>query len=636
MIKYVKYCLCIALIINIASKCDSATDPPPIDIDNNSIPTSISLNNTNILENQPIGTTVGLFSTEDQDTEDTHTYTFVSGSGDTDNTSFSISGNTLQTSASFDFESQSSYSIRVQTDDSNQGLFEMSFIITVLDANRYIAIGNSITAGFMDAALYTDGQSNSFPNILSTQLQLVQFVEPNFNQPDINSEFGFSSIASDGTIFGRGFLNISNTNDPIIGFATGGNTVTPYTGDKSLLNNFGVPGANLRDLKNPDFGSSNNTNPYYSRFATNPGTSTVLGDALAVNSDFFTLWIGTNDILVYALPGADPVAAGVSITSQSEFQTDFEDILGQLTAKGSRGVVINIPPIVTLPFFTTILYNSVPIDALTASLLNSQDAFGGFNTALDDLVTLGIFTQTEADSRKITFTETTTHPLLIFDEELSNLSGNFDLLLTNGLITSSERDLIDRYTQVRLATSEDLIPLTAGLVIGNNVNNDITLIRGVSVALEDSLVLTSTEQAQITAARSNFNQIIENTVQQINSSAGNNNVILLDVQPIFADILGLTSAEATSLALSVAAQSRADGIPGILVDSEGRSGPDAVGGDILLADISTQSVFSVDGLHPNPMGHALIANEIIKLMNTNYGISVPLSDILGRRSIFTQ
>ncbi|MGB3779776.1 MAG: hypothetical protein WA960_15550, partial [Tunicatimonas sp.] len=31
------------------------------------------------------------------------------------------------------------------------------------DFTKYVALGNSLTAGFMDAALYTRGQQNSFP-----------------------------------------------------------------------------------------------------------------------------------------------------------------------------------------------------------------------------------------------------------------------------------------------------------------------------------------------------------------------------------------------------------------------------------------------------------------------------------------
>ena len=39
--------------------------------------------------------------------------------------------------------------------------------------SRYIAIGNSLTAGFADGGLYLSGQINSFPNILAGQMKLT-------------------------------------------------------------------------------------------------------------------------------------------------------------------------------------------------------------------------------------------------------------------------------------------------------------------------------------------------------------------------------------------------------------------------------------------------------------------------------
>ena len=80
-------------------------------------------------ENQPSGTTVGTFSSTDQDLPaQTFTYALVSGTGADDNTSFSIVGNTLKTMASFDFETQASYSIRVQATDSGSPALSASTV----------------------------------------------------------------------------------------------------------------------------------------------------------------------------------------------------------------------------------------------------------------------------------------------------------------------------------------------------------------------------------------------------------------------------------------------------------------------------------------------------------------------------
>ena len=99
----------------------------------NNPPTDIALSSSDIDENEPIDTDIGTLSTTDADTGDTHTYSLVSGTGDTDNSSFTITGDTVKSNEVFDFETKSSYSIRVQTDDSNGGTYEKAFTITIND-----------------------------------------------------------------------------------------------------------------------------------------------------------------------------------------------------------------------------------------------------------------------------------------------------------------------------------------------------------------------------------------------------------------------------------------------------------------------------------------------------------------------
>ncbi|MBT28530.1 MAG: hypothetical protein CMO01_02635 [Thalassobius sp.] len=108
----------------------------------NTAPTNISLSNSSIKENQPIGTEVGTLSTTDADSGDSFTYSLVSGTGDTDNSSFSIEDNTLKTSLVFDYESKNSYSIRIQTKDVEGESFEKSFTISITDEEENTAPTN--------------------------------------------------------------------------------------------------------------------------------------------------------------------------------------------------------------------------------------------------------------------------------------------------------------------------------------------------------------------------------------------------------------------------------------------------------------------------------------------------------------
>ncbi len=130
-------------------------------------PTDISLDVSSIIENNSINDVIGSFSTTDVDAGESYTYTLVAGTGDTDNASFDISTDDLLTSEVFDFETKSSYSIRVQTDDGNGGLFEKSFTITIIDENESILLVNPLGDLVLDEGFATQNVDAS--NVFSDQ-----------------------------------------------------------------------------------------------------------------------------------------------------------------------------------------------------------------------------------------------------------------------------------------------------------------------------------------------------------------------------------------------------------------------------------------------------------------------------------
>ncbi len=99
----------------------------------NQPPTDISLSSVSVPENQPIGTTVGTFTTTDPDAGNTFTYSLVSGAGSTDNASFSISGSALKTAVVFNYLAKNSYSIRVRTTDQGSLYYEKALTINITD-----------------------------------------------------------------------------------------------------------------------------------------------------------------------------------------------------------------------------------------------------------------------------------------------------------------------------------------------------------------------------------------------------------------------------------------------------------------------------------------------------------------------
>lgn len=99
-------------------------------------PIAMELSKATVLENEPIGTMVGLLATTDPDVVDTFTYSLEDVGNFPDNAGFSISGNQLLTAVSFDFESQASHEIKIRTTDSGGQYFEAIFTVDVGDVNE--------------------------------------------------------------------------------------------------------------------------------------------------------------------------------------------------------------------------------------------------------------------------------------------------------------------------------------------------------------------------------------------------------------------------------------------------------------------------------------------------------------------
>lgn len=464
------------------------------------------------------------------------------------------------------------------------------------DFSTFISIGNSLMAGVMDGALYTSGQQYSLPNLIAQQLMYAEGGD--FNQPDINATNGFNIALNDifkpnEAIFGRMILNTSIPGPvPTIP----GDPIVAYEGDKSQLNNFGVPGARVIDAVTPGYGQ---LNPFFGRFSSSP-TATIVGDAVARQPSFFLMWLGNNDILGYASAGAfgpdgeenpdaesDLATATFTLTGIDHFTQAYTAVINAfLAVPNSQGVVVNIPNIFLLPYFRAVPWNPLPLEGSLITVANL--GYRSYNGALDAALAGSYpgLTQTEVNQRKISF-QTGQNAVVITDEDLTPIT------LINGEDTT-------RLPNIRQITSQELLTLASGTVIGTlaDPGNPISVI-GVTVPLPDRYVLTGNEIAHIDSRITTFN----NVITQAAANAGGR-VAVWDSYAFF-----------TNLALN---------------------GGISVEGQTLLPDFSPNGIFSTDGVHPNPRGYALAANEIIKVIETNFDAEIPEIEVLPLRSVIFQ
>lgn len=453
------------------------------------------------------------------------------------------------------------------------------------DFSNYVAIGNSLTAGFSDNALFIAGQEASFPNMLASNFELVGGGD--FEIPFMADNLGGATL--DGIpVAGNRFILVFLPEGPSPVQVEGIGTTEISEKLTGPFNNMGVPGAKSYELLAPGYGSVTGVglgtaNPYFARFSSSEA-ATVIGDAVAQGPSFFTLWAGSNDILLYATNGGsgvdqtgnlDPSTYGRNdITDPNVLAGSLDGMLQALTANGAEGAIANLPNVTDIPFFTTVPFNPVPLDEATAALLNQSYAAynAGVEGALNFLVTQMQISQEDADleiaRRTISFSAGDTNAVVLLDEDLTDLTAINPALIN-----------------MRQSTPEDLLVLTSRTFIGSLANEaDPTSINGVAIPLADQWVLTPEEQGAVETALMAYNQTIE-------ALATAYDLALVDANGLLSELNanGLTQTD----------------------------------GSVVTSTFGTGGGFSLDGVHPAPRGYAILANAFIDAINEKYGSNLP-------------
>jgi hypothetical protein len=457
------------------------------------------------------------------------------------------------------------------------------------DFSKFVAIGDSLTAGFTDNALYLAGQENSYPATLAQQFAKVG--GGSFNQPLVSDNLG-------GLLFG-GVANPDFANRLVLDAETqspepiAGTPTTEVIGsglNGTVFSNMGVPGAKSFHLGLTTYGDPAalgvSANPYFVRFATST-TATMITDAAVQMPSFYVMWIGNNDVLSYATSGGtgvdqlgnfDPATYGSDdITDPNVFAGVYAGLVGAFTAANPsvKGVLVNIPDVSTIPFFTTVPFNPVPLDQATADALNT--AYAAYNAGVAAI--LGGSDPDQVARRTITFSAGLNNAVVILDEDLTDLTG-FNPALLN----------------MRQATAEDLLLLTTRAIIGtladpNNPNSAI----GLAVPLADKDVLTPEEIQAIDTARLAFNATIESAAD----------------------------ADANLAFFDAAAKMKEMNDTGI-----------DYGTGFVDSTYATGGAFSLDGVHLTARGCAITANGILEVINTEFEANIPGVDPGARTTIF--
>lgn len=476
------------------------------------------------------------------------------------------------------------------------------------DFSNFVSVGNSLTAGFADNALYREGQMNSLPNILAQQFALVGGGE--FTQPMVEDNIG--GLLSNGNPI-PGFdtrLVLSTQSGAPAPVNISGTPQTDIVNvQQGPFNNMGVPGAKSFHLGLSGYGDIGNietiANPYFVRFASSP-SATVIDDAVTQNPSFFSLWIGNNDVLSYASSGGagtdqtgnlDPSTySSNDITDPSLFAGVYNGYIEALTSSASGGVLYNIPDVTNIPFFTTVPNNALELDAQTAANLTGFfQAFAGIFT--QGLISQGIppaQAQALASQYALSFNEGPNQFLIDVPVTATNPLG-FRQMQDNELLllTIDQAALAQGYGSV-VITPEVLQVLGLLQQGGTPTPQQAQLVLDAVNPINDADALDTTELDAISNARMAYNSVIQ-------SAAQNNDLALVDVDGLL---------EQSQI-----------GIP--------------FDGGTLTSAFVTGGAFSLDGVHLTPRGYALVANETIRAINQTYNSTLPTVNLGDFRTITT-
>jgi lysophospholipase L1-like esterase len=396
----------------------------------------------------------------------------------------------------------------------------------------YIAVGNSLTAGYQSGGLARAGQLNSYPSILARQFASAgggAFNQALFDQPYAHGS-GYLRLSA---ITNGVPVTVPVTDSLAVlpgSLKAGTNLLRKYTGTDNQ--NLGVPGIKVADVTTNGYGYNNplGFNPFFERLlpSTPPGALTsyvqyVQERVATLKPTFFSDWLGNNDVLGYASAGG----ASDVMTPVADFTTKYKQVLDVLTANGAKGVVATIPNVTNVPLFTT-----VKASVVKASIRS--------NPALPNAAAASFYIKT-------------------------------------GTGTTRE------------ATDADYILLTAQAVIGTGATATVPFPIGVGYSatqsnpLPSQYVLDADEAAAVTTRTNDLNTVIRNE----------------------ATARGLALFDANTYFQGVASS-------GIATNAVNNT-----------AGFITGNLFSLDGVHPTSRGYSLIANEMIKAINSKYNAAIP-------------
>lgn len=375
------------------------------------------------------------------------------------------------------------------------------------DFTSYVAVGNSLTAGYASGALFISGQEYGWANILAGQFKEVggngQFKIPMMPTEDgvgISGPFLVTKFVlgfSEDCLGNTSLAPVRAVSNPDQGKLLG--EIATSVASQGPFNNTGVPGIKVAHLFAPGLGT---LNPYYGRMAENPQTDKLIDEVPKVNPTFFSFWLGNNDVLDYATSGGINAITPLDGDVGVGFAATYAAAVSTVMASADKGVLANIPGVTSAAFFTSVPYNAIPMtDQATLDFINA--AYAPYNAAMEGM----------GQPYRIGF-ELGANAMVIFDETMP--------------------DPIPAQLKFRQMTSDELVLLSIP-------QDSIKCAQwGSAKPIPTQYILTATEIEIVTTATNAFNDVIKATATQNGLALVDFNSILVEAKTVGLVFDGIT------------------------------------------------------------------------------------------------
>lgn len=446
---------------------------------------------------------------------------------------------------------------------------------------KFTILGGSVSSGFMDGALYTEGQNYAYAAQIGRLLEEELGIDI-YTDLSIESEKGFNIDALEEFPNSPGKYELiysSPADEWPVRMPTSGEELKSFSGNVADVSNYSIPGLKLTQIDDKELSG----NLYFDRLAEWPAGQSVLDVALSQSPTLFILEAGMTDIFNYAVEGAggdeNPDPANVQqndLLPVSIFEKSLKSAANRILSESEADLfLLTIPDPLTLPYFTQLPWYFSPFEYGIIRQLNLDKIYDEFNLHVQDYNR----SVENFDNRR---------PLIVFDVDGGEKFRS--KVIVDEYLPDAQTSNGVEIPKYRQMTNEDYFLYSAQLRHRESIATDAKL--GTEIPIPDRYVISKTEIEIITERRNNFN----NMIRELANSGPR--IHLIDLEQLIENV---------------------------------NKGSESFDGVSFTLNFDYQGIISADGYTLNPKGQSLLANLFIDYLNENFSSTLPLIDVNSRR-----